>query len=229
LNFVFRELNQEYLCVFVVRRVRLAFTNGRPGSYRPFELDEMPALLREMLDPASRGPVAGRLIGIVNQRRDHTGAYAGTLQSSALGSFPPVWNDVAIDAGGAATIAEVAAGAALEDVAFRWRPGSLGAAYNGQSPDGIVTGATTVTLRTDSVLAEALLGQADALDPYATALQDADLERRGLENARLRLANDTVQNVADPVERSQAYARVFGTGSTVSESALVELLAKVGP
>jgi hypothetical protein len=64
------------------------------------------------------------------------------------------------------------------NVSWRIKPGPIGQDKQEQKIPGVVTARDTVVLRTDNVVGEALLGQADALDPYATALQAIDLESR---------------------------------------------------
>jgi hypothetical protein len=87
---------------------------------------------------------------------------------------------------------------------------------------GVVTSKTSVVLRTDNVVVEALLGRADALDPYAAALQaldlqarEADIESREADTAwraaETRRTSDALNLVAGLAggERLDAWERLF--------------------
>ena len=67
---------------------------------------------------------------------------------------------------------------------------------------------SSVVLRTDNVVVEALLGQADALDPYESALQALDLIER---DAGIQRATDALALVkAQPADkRVDAWGKVF--------------------
>ena len=64
-------------------------------------------------------------------------------------------------------------------------------------------------MQTDSVVVEALLGEADALDSYAMTSQRAEAEEKWLENRRLELAIDALEKITEPKARAAAYAQMF--------------------
>jgi len=72
-----------------------------------------------------------------------------------------------------------------------------------------------VVLRTDNVVVEALLGQADALDPYASALQALDLLNRQSEtqarDAETQRITDALALVAaqEDDNKIEAWQKVF--------------------
>lgn len=65
-------------------------------------------------------------------------------------------------------------------------------------------------LQTDAVVAEALLGQAEALDCYNQRLQDAAASRARLENQERAQAIEIIGEIPDAVARAEAYKSVFG-------------------
>jgi hypothetical protein len=74
LNFVFRELNQEYLTKIHLKDLRIVFTNGRPGSWREVPLSGMRQLLEEVLIPKRVDETAEavlRLLAIAYDHGDH--------------------------------------------------------------------------------------------------------------------------------------------------------------
>lgn len=68
-------------------------------------------------------------------------------------------------------------------------------------------------MQTDSVVVEALLGEADALDSYAMTSQRAEAEAKWLANRRLELAVDALEKITEPKARATAYAQMFNPPS----------------
>ncbi len=72
------------------------------------------------------------------------------------------------------------------------------------------------TLRTPALIADAMLGYGEALDCYATKLQDeavrtanAENEKMDLENKKMDLILQTLKDIADPVQRAEAIKNLF--------------------
>jgi hypothetical protein len=81
---------------------------------------------------------------------------------------------------------------------------------------GIILNGTNYTLRTPALIADALLGYGEALDCYAMKLMDNDIEKarierekQDLENQKLALMLDTIKNITDPIQRTEALAKLF--------------------
>jgi hypothetical protein len=81
---------------------------------------------------------------------------------------------------------------------------------------GLILNGTNYTLRTPALIADALLGYGEALDCYAMKLMDNDIEKarierekQDLENQKLALMLDTIKNITDPVQRTEALAKLF--------------------
>jgi hypothetical protein len=72
------------------------------------------------------------------------------------------------------------------------------------------------TLRTDSLVVDALLGQGEALDCFNSHAQNAktqalyiDNDKTLLEQAKMQLILDTLNNIEDPIERAKQIAGIF--------------------
>jgi hypothetical protein len=217
LNFVFRELNQAYETLTVLRDVKVAFYNGNLGSADIVPISDLRRLLARHIKPEERAKVAKRILAAVAQTIDETGTPVTTLE---VGTRPAGtdydWQDAHLKADG-----ELDFNGDPLDTDHRWRfkPGPLGqraTAGGVQANDkvnGVVIKTRDIVLRTDQVVVEALLGQADALDPYASALQAidllsraADLDWREAESGKLREAIEVFKKAGDKVD---AYERML--------------------
>jgi hypothetical protein len=198
LNFVFRELNQTYETYAVLRDIRVAFYNGRPDSVEIVPLADLGNLLRKYVKPGAQAAVAKQILGLCAQRFDANSDLVNLLE---VGTNPDgvkyEWSFAKLAGDGSI---EFDGDPLASDVRWRIRPGALSKPVNNRTIDGVVMNKTTVVLRTDNIVVEALLGQADALDPYASALQALDLQRRNTENgareAETRRTTDALALVA---------------------------------
>jgi len=202
LNFVFRELNQEYITKLHLKDIRIAFTNGRTGSYREVPLSGMRKLLTGMLKKDKVDDAAKRIlknIAVVLDRQDvprmilervimkndlHTCKIEEAKMSG--GEYPPPDNLCF----------------------YRFKKGPIGQS-DGHQVDGVVMKEDVIVMRTDGVCVEALVGESDALDDYAMEVQKAAAKARTLANRREKLAQETLAAIEDPRERAEAFARMF--------------------
>jgi hypothetical protein len=76
---------------------------------------------------------------------------------------------------------------------------------------GVILNVQTHTLRTPSVVADALLGQGEALDCFNAKLQDAAAVKTHLENAIMLQQMEIVNAIEDSKDKASAYKKVFGT------------------
>lgn len=206
LNFVFRELNQEYITKIHLMEAKVGFANGAANSWREVPLPELRDLLEVVLKPERIDEVASTILGM-----------AGTVMDI---NDMPVDSIERIDAQKDGTYKVSAARkeeqtgrflAPPEDRSFyyRFRRGQLGQEGQDNKVDGVVLQESTITMRTESLVVEALLGQADALDAYALHSQSAEVEAKRLEASRQEVALGILNEIANPVERAAAYARMF--------------------
>jgi hypothetical protein len=210
LNFVFRELNQTYQTYVVLRDIKLVFYNGRPGSLEIVPLPELGRLIRRHF-AGNHVRIARQVLGLCAERLDSLGTPVPVLQYSHLdhGHYRE-WRDATLDERGELNFDDPLA----DGVRWRFKPGNL----NGKHPrriNGLITAASQQVLRTDSVVVEALLGQADALDTYASALQGLDLMARASETDALKASTkktiDALNLVAAQTANDQieAWQKIF--------------------
>jgi hypothetical protein len=214
LNFVFRELNQEYETYVVLKNIQVAFYNGNPGSAEIVPLADLGPMLRKHVDPARAEEVARAVLSLSAQRLDANADLVTTLE---VGTNPAgisyKWAQAKLGGDGALDFN----GDVLQsDVRWRFRQGALSKDEDGgRSVRGVIMDRTSVVLRTDNLIVEALLGQADALDPYAAALQALDLQDRSAQT-EARTVDSRHDNVAldlvaaqPAAERIAAWQKIF--------------------
>lgn len=174
LNFVFRQMNQEYITILSLVDVRVAFFNGFPETRKEVSLAELDTLLEEYVSPRHRERVRGDV-------RDALGAvldYRGKVRSDFV-------EERAVDderylrvrTEATSTYEDPATGTTVE-------------------VPGIILSATSNVLRTEGVVVEALLGAGEALDGYARRLQELEVARReaDLALARARVEREQLLN-----------------------------------
>jgi hypothetical protein len=215
LNFVFRELNQKYTTVVSLRDVRLAFYNGKADSAEIVPLAEMRGLLERNVVAAQREPVARAILRMVAECLDYEEEPQTMLQVGTRSGGIFEWQDAALDDDG-----EIDFEDSPLDGQYLWR---IKHAPIGQSDDqgfakvpGVVTQVQEVVLRTDTLVVEALLGQADALDPYATQLQALDVEARQADIDSRKVNTDRIEKALEIIDaqaagdRTDAFEKMLG-------------------
>jgi hypothetical protein len=222
LNFVFRELNQTYETYVVLRDIRIAFYNGQPGSVEIVPLPDLGTLLRKYVDTNSQTKVAKQVLGLCAQRFD---ANADLVTLLDVGTNPTgvtyTWKPAKLGSDG--TI-DFNGDPLSSDVRWRIRPGALSKPVAGRTIDGIVMTKSSVVLRTDNIVVEALLGQADALDPYASALQALDLLRRQAENEATQAETRRVTDALAIVDGTPDNKKVDAWGKIFPDNPDIEVL-----
>ncbi|MDR6559821.1 hypothetical protein J2809_004204 [Arthrobacter pascens] len=219
LNFVFRELNQTYATYVHLVDVRVAFTDGTPNSWREVPLSGMRGLLSDVLATTQKvNEVSNAILDLIDVVIDHSDTPRQVLDRVT-------WDPAARSFAVAKNAAPEPDGKWLpptKDRYYRYRRGvPIGQDGDGNnalkaSPhkvEGVIVRRDEVTLRTDSLLVESLLGQADALDDYGLASQKADAEAKLLANERQKAINDTLAKVNDPEKGLLAAAAFHNDGA----------------
>jgi hypothetical protein len=175
LNFVFRELNQEYQTVTALRGISLVFYNGQPGSAEIAPLYQLRDFIGKWIVADQAETVARAILALICQCVDDESNPQTMLQVGERQGGVYTWADAQLAVDGTIDFNGSVLG---EDVSWRIKPGPIGQQNQADQVTGVVTARDTIVLRTDNVVGEALLGKADALDPYASALQSIDLQSR---------------------------------------------------
>jgi len=204
LNFVFRELNQEYTTNLHLTGIQVAYTNRRTNSLRTVPISGLRGLLETLLaaPQARRDEIASEILKISATVMDKDGNAVRVLEA--------IKYDTVADTAAKAEVEFDAAGMPhppSEKLYYRFIPGPLG---DQNLVDGVLLDEQTIVMRTDSVLVEALLGEADALDDFAMEVQQAAASAQTLANEREKLLQSTLSDITDPSERAKLAAALFG-------------------
>jgi hypothetical protein len=209
LNYVFRELNQEYDVLVHLTNVRFAYSTGAPGSWREVPMSKLRALIEEVcdvnvdaggvgtVDPTKpfSSEVAAAALEPVSRVLDISGTYRDTLDCVVQSGAKTEVADLRRSNGemwlpADETILQEDLGAIpageVVKVYPRFKLGALSALSDDKElprVDGVVVGRTVSVLRTDNVVVEALLGYSDALDPFAFRSQDLTTDASAAANA----------------------------------------------
>lgn len=188
LNFVFRQMNQEFLSLLHLVDVRVGYALG--FSRRLVPLHDLDDLLEDVIAPPHRVDVktaiADALDGLVDYAGQPRPLVTRRKHAEAIGQFT-----FAVDRGLTSTFTDPVTGTAV-------------------AVPGVIRSADRHVLRTDGVIVDAILGQGEALDPYSTGLQTEAVREKALANdwraatlARERLAQSIVE------ARDEVAARLF--------------------
>lgn len=209
LNFVFRQLLQEYLTVIYLDQVSFIYCNGYAETRQVAGLDGLLGLLRDMFKDETRvQQVREAIMAHLCHITDHEGVQHSFVehvqeevtQCCGHGDFHRT-----------------------RDYCRKRR--GLSQTWKGITVPGIILSVRSRILRTDSVITEALLGHGEALDCYNQKLQEAatqkaqlDVQRAALENAKLEQAMRIIDLIDDPKLKAELYKKVFGDCCAVPQT-----------
>ncbi len=166
LNFVFRQMNQEFIMLLHLVDVRVAFFNGFTESYQEVSLSELDSLLEEVIvDQAKRAELKQAVIDELSNIYDYRDKHHTFVEEKEIK-----------DSSGTVIHKYLRV---KKDYTSKYKDPVTGTEI---SVPGIILSANTHVLRTPGVIVEALLGQGDALDVYSHGLQDEAIESRELSN-----------------------------------------------
>lgn len=201
LNFVFRQLLQQYITITYLNDIKIAFTNGNPESYQVASIEELDNVLAAFIQPGNQAVVKQM---IWNQYHSVEN-YKGDMQNFLEEATTTDWD-----------------GATQKKYFLKKKVITGNYTYNGADGPKQITVAGPIlnvdlnTLRTDSLVVDALLGQGEALDCFNSHAQNAktqalyiDNDRVQLEQTKMQLILDTLNNIEDPVERAKQIAAIF--------------------
>lgn len=194
LNFVFRQLLQEFISLTYVHDVSFVYSTGFPFHRKSCKLSGLEEMLGEILvnEKAVRtvlNEIYIQLCSIVDRE--------GTKQSLIEKVKQKLTNCINPKAGD-------------QDLEYVRVKQGLKQTYKDKSVNGIIIDATHRVLRTPSLIVDALLGQGEALDCYNSKLQEATTVKENLENEKLKQSIDVITQIEDPVEKANMYQKVFG-------------------
>ncbi|MCB0515695.1 MAG: hypothetical protein R2798_03800 [Chitinophagales bacterium] len=202
LNFVFRQLLQEYFTITYLDDVHIVYTNGYPESQIVSSLANIDELLEQVVpDQDSRTKISNSIYSYLCNIVDYTGTKVSFIEK------------VDEDMGNC-----IDPSAETIKHSYVRKRKDLLQEYNGKTVHGIILDVTNRILRTPSVMVDALLGQGEALDCYNTKLQQAATYQADLENEKMRQAMAIISGITDPLQQAALYKKVFGDCCDVPQS-----------
>ncbi len=217
-NYVFRQLIQEYITITFLEDVSVQFYNGFPESRKVVKLSELDLLLEEVLiDENAINTVRNQIYRSLCNIKDY--------QQQTISFIEKVEEELAncIDPQDP-----------VEKLNYIRKKIGLTQTAEGFTVPGIIMNVKKRTLRTDSVIADSVLGQGQALDCYNQHLQSESVKSIELSNTSMEISNEamTQQNtitleqwqqekekmtqameiiemIEDPIEKAKLYKKIF--------------------
>jgi Bacterial Ig domain len=205
INFVFRQMNQEFISILHLVDIRIALVRiydvglgeeRAEADYREVRLMELPSLLEQAVVPGKRQYVGEQILEAMQNVAD----YQDTLHDVTEQVVPKDQQGQPVPESGYMRIRRDLRQTYLPDPT---EPGSA------VSVPGIIIAATANTMRTEGIIVDSLLGQGNGLDAYSEGLQNAAVEERDAANAKVR------QEVEDMRQRAQIVADKDAAAATV--------------
>lgn len=202
LNFVFRQMNQEFVTLLHLVDIRVAFFNGFVESRAEVPLPELDQLLDTYILPQYQQAVLDAITGEMQTITDYT----GTVRPDFVDS---------VTLTGATTSY------------LRVNPAASSTYGNGIAGPvihvpGVIISAGTHVMRTDGVVVDTFLGLGNGLDTYSQGLQVEEVRSRQLENDRRQAEIDRLQLAVSLVQSGNTagvdlYQRVFPLPQIVNQ------------
>jgi hypothetical protein len=200
LNFVFRQMNQEFITILHLVDVRIGYASYQDGklfSYREVTLPALDSLLDEVIVATEKSNYKAAIETQLRNIFDHEGKLVSLVEQAdlkdaegnSLGTYLRVTPKQVSKFTDPVTGTEVVV-------------------------PGIIIAGDKIILRTEGVIAEALLGQGEALDDYSIGLQDATVLARQLDNQRVESEtkkSELAQSIIEQKDETAAkvYEKVY--------------------
>ncbi|WP_158594377.1 hypothetical protein [Cohnella faecalis] len=202
LNFVFRQMNQEFITLLHLVDLRIGFfkvdiVNGQEKhTYTEVTLPQLDALLGDIIIASKRQEVRNAIINQMTNIFDYQDRHHRFVEEEPFkdenGNVIPLSNYLRVKKDYVSTYADEAAGTNI-------------------SVPGIILAANRHVLRTEGVIVEALLGQGEALDDYSRNLQSETVREKSLRNDLLESEMKMKLLALDILEsRDELAAKIYG-------------------
>jgi len=209
LNFVFRQMNQEYITLLHLIDIRVGFfkvdiVDGKEDySYQEVTLPQLDKLISEVIVADKRTEVRNSIVNQLLHIFDYQDRHHRFIEDKPFkdeeGNDIPLSNYLRVKKDYFSTYNE---------------PGSPSITV-----PGIILAANRHVLRTEGVIVEALLGQGEALDDYSRNLQTETVRERNLKNDLLEQEIKMKKRAIDILDsRDQLGAKLYAMINQAPES-----------
>ena len=193
----FIKLEDGNITPFPLNDIKIGFSNGHPEMDRVYSLEEIDDLLDEVIVSAKRSEIKERIL-----------FEYGQMISSTTGQNLTFIEQKEVNTYGGGTTTYLSKNIKVND-RYEISKGNF------ISIPGVILNVSRHTLRTPSLVVDALLGQGEALDCFAMKVQDENTKKRQIENQKEQLILDTLSAITDPVARAEAMAKIFNPVTTI--------------
>ena len=192
LNFVFRQLLQEYVSITYLSNIRIAYTNGYMESVKIVDLEDLDELLEEVIVEAQRTNVKAQILKDYCYVINHEGESVEFIVEKEVDITTP-FGDVA---------------------ETFWSRSNVNDSYRLGDREidipGVILQVEKNILRTPSVVVDALLGQGEALDCFNIKAQDAIAVGENLKNLEMLQKLEIMEGITTAEDKAELYKKVFG-------------------
>ncbi len=193
LNFVFRQLLQDYFTITYLYDVTFIFDNGYPHKRRTATISSVGNLLRQVMkDKTMAEEALNRIYEHLCNIPDYTGSQVSFIEKVEVGAK----NCINPDKG-------------TKKYSYVRKRSGLSQIYKDKSVDGIILGVKHRIMRTPSVVVDALLSPGEARDCYNIQLQEAANKQAHLENDKMEQAISIITELGSAKEKADLYQSVF--------------------
>jgi hypothetical protein len=210
LNFVFRQLLQEYISITYLDKISLVFSNGTKTLLA--ELENLEGFMGALFEPTAIADIRNKLYIYLSNIKDYQGNSTSFIEKVEESIYPVV------PIAGQAIVATTPDPADILDLSYIRKRQDLVSSYQGFTVKGIIQDVTNRTIRTDAVIADALLGQGEALDCYNIKLQNEAVREAILNNMVKEQAIAVIDGIVDPIQKAELYKKVNGACCDVAQS-----------
>ncbi len=206
LNFVFRQMNQEFLTLLHLVDATIGYTSGLPGSYLEDSISRLDGFFNTILNNPTANDVIKKGIGAhLCCVIDYKGEVISFLERKTFNTIPNPF-DPSVPLNNPQSYVKVKSDmvSTYENVASNLK----------KEAPGIIVSAQLNVMRTDGIFVEALLGQGDGLDIYSHGLQDEVVREKELINslreqeiAKMNLANSLIDR--SEAEKAKLFEQVY--------------------
>jgi hypothetical protein len=190
-NYIFRQMNQEFLSVLHLTDVRIGYSNGVIN--REYTLPELNEFLNDCIFPEMHDEVCSNILNAIFEITDHNNEPIRDLNIIRSYSIPEGKTNNTIYQYNSQHVSSYTDRSGLE-----------------LNLNGIILATKHFVLPTDSVMVDTLLGEGDILDTHIRSMQEQELRERTLNND-MKEREVEKQSLAESIvkETTQEKAKIF--------------------